>query len=262
MPGRLGFAVAVHADADIVLIDEVLSVGDANFRERCTREMEELRDSGKTLVLVSHNMGAISTLCARTIVLDQGEVKFEGPTGDAIRFYSDLLRINTLKKIKREEQKAAIHSSHGMPKYHVWDVEVLPAPGESAAAFDARNGLAAAFSIGSRKYSGEILTFVEIAHDTGLVLVEERTRVRLPPPGSALRVTITFEGGLPLKSGSYILRAGAKDPTGVVEVGSAETSFVISTGSASEHAAIAPRFRATVEEIDPATMPARPMAVS
>jgi ABC-type polysaccharide/polyol phosphate transport system ATPase subunit len=88
---RLGFAIAVHVDPDVLLVDEVLSVGDAAFQERSLARMRSFVERGKTVVLVSHDLSAIRSLCARTVVLDHGRLVYDGPTEDAIDHYSDLV---------------------------------------------------------------------------------------------------------------------------------------------------------------------------
>ena len=84
---RLGFAVAVHMKPDILIVDEVLSVGDANFKAKAQKKMMELLHSGISVIFVSHNMGQVESLCNRTIYLDRGNIKFIGKTKDAIDFY-------------------------------------------------------------------------------------------------------------------------------------------------------------------------------
>lgn len=79
MYSRLGFAVAVHTEVDVLLVDEVLSVGDAIFRQKCDEKMQELRSQGKTMFVVSHNIGTVKKLCERGIVLQKGKVAYDGP---------------------------------------------------------------------------------------------------------------------------------------------------------------------------------------
>lgn len=86
MYSRLGFSVAVHTELDILLVDEILSVGDAAFRQKCNSKMKELRASGKTMFVVSHNVGTVKELCERGIVLEQGRVVFDGPIDEAAEF--------------------------------------------------------------------------------------------------------------------------------------------------------------------------------
>lgn len=86
MYSRLGFSVAVHTEFDILLVDEILSVGDAVFRKKCEDRMLELKAQGKTLFVVSHNAGQVKKLCERGVVLQDGKPAFDGPVNDAVNF--------------------------------------------------------------------------------------------------------------------------------------------------------------------------------
>lgn len=86
---RLAFAVAAHLDSEIMLVDEVLAVGDADFQKRCLSKMEDVRNSGKTILFVSHNMTAISNLCSRAILLEKGQITFSGNVKETISKYSE-----------------------------------------------------------------------------------------------------------------------------------------------------------------------------
>jgi len=82
---RLAFAVAIHTECDIFLMDEMLSVGDQPFKRKCMRKIMELKESGKTMVYVSHNPRQVLRVCNRGIVLEKGELVFEGPAEDAVK---------------------------------------------------------------------------------------------------------------------------------------------------------------------------------
>lgn len=81
---RLAFSVAIHVELDVLLVDEILSVGDAPFREKCRIKFIELTEKNKTLVVVSHDMAMIRELCTRGIVIHKGEVVYDGPVEGAI----------------------------------------------------------------------------------------------------------------------------------------------------------------------------------
>ena len=81
---RLAFSVAIHVELDVLLVDEILSVGDAPFREKCRLKFEELISEGKTLVVVSHDMEMVRELCTRGIVINKGEVVYDGGVEGAI----------------------------------------------------------------------------------------------------------------------------------------------------------------------------------
>src|SRR5438445_706678 len=84
---RLAFAVAAHLEPDILLVDEVLAVGDVAFQKKCLGKMGEVAGEGRTVLFVSHNMAVMQTLCRRGIVLDQGRVQFDGTIRDAVSLY-------------------------------------------------------------------------------------------------------------------------------------------------------------------------------
>jgi ABC-type polysaccharide/polyol phosphate transport system ATPase subunit len=84
---RLAFAVAAHMNAPIVVVDEVLAVGDAEFQQKCLGKMAEMTQAGRTVVFVSHDLGAIRQLCPRTVWLDEGRVKADGPSAEVIDEY-------------------------------------------------------------------------------------------------------------------------------------------------------------------------------
>ena len=85
---RLAFAVAAHLEPEILIVDEVLSVGDTAFQEKCMGKMQDVSHSeGRTVLFVSHNMGAIQSLCAKGIVLSAGKVAFDGATRNAVSHY-------------------------------------------------------------------------------------------------------------------------------------------------------------------------------
>jgi lipopolysaccharide transport system ATP-binding protein len=89
---RLAFAVAAHIEPEILIVDEVLAVGDASFQQKCLGKMSDLSaNDGRTLIFVSHNLAAIQTLCDRCIVIDGGRVLFDGDTSTAVGHYLSVL---------------------------------------------------------------------------------------------------------------------------------------------------------------------------
>ncbi len=84
---RLAFSVAINVNAEILLIDEILSVGDQHFQEKCFKKMEELKNEGKTMVLVTHSMESVKQLCTRAIWLSDGQVRLDGPTDEVVSEY-------------------------------------------------------------------------------------------------------------------------------------------------------------------------------
>jgi lipopolysaccharide transport system ATP-binding protein len=89
---RLAFAVAVHLRPEILIVDEVLAVGDGDFQRRCMAKMDEVARSGRTILLVSHNMGSIQSLCSRVIYLEDGRILHDGAPDEVVARYLDKLQ--------------------------------------------------------------------------------------------------------------------------------------------------------------------------
>ncbi|MCI0459361.1 MAG: ABC transporter ATP-binding protein [Gemmataceae bacterium] len=100
---RLAFAVAAHLEPDILLVDEVLAVGDADFQRRCLHKMDEISASGRTVLLVSHNLASIQALCKLALTLDQGKLLEVGPAAVQVSRY--LGRLVTLAQVPLQERR-------------------------------------------------------------------------------------------------------------------------------------------------------------
>lgn len=105
---RLAFSVAINVDADILLIDEILAVGDQHFQDKCYKKLEELKNSGKTIVIVTHSLDVVKKLCHRAIWIYKGEVRLDGDPVYVIDEYLD-----QVAKDHKEERKKAIESRKG-----------------------------------------------------------------------------------------------------------------------------------------------------
>ena len=95
---RLGFAVAAYLEPEILLVDEILAVGDAEFQKKCLGKMKNIGSQGKTVIFVSHNMNAVESLCDKVIVLVKGKLKFIGNQKEAIQYYTE----NALEDVRGE----------------------------------------------------------------------------------------------------------------------------------------------------------------
>lgn len=105
---RLAFSVAINVDADVLLIDEILAVGDQHFQDKCYKKLEELKNSGKTIVIVTHSLDVVKKLCHRAIWIYKGEVRLDGDPAYVIDEYLD-----QVAKDHKEERKKAIESGKG-----------------------------------------------------------------------------------------------------------------------------------------------------
>ena len=93
MQVRLAFSVAIQADADIYLCDEVLAVGDMSFQKKCFDTFHEFKKSGKTIIYVTHDLPSVKEFCSKTVLLDHGEMLSYGPTEDVVKKYLEILGV-------------------------------------------------------------------------------------------------------------------------------------------------------------------------
>ena len=111
MYSRLGFSVAAHMDPDVLIVDEVLSVGDISFQAKCAQKMRGLMGSGATIILVSHQISLIQSLCKRAILLDHGQMLKDGPVDEVIPEYQ-----NTTFKRNEDSFKHKVKAEEGRVK--------------------------------------------------------------------------------------------------------------------------------------------------
>ena len=114
---RLGFAVAAHLEPEILVVDEVLAVGDADFQKKCIGKMKDISGYGRTVIFVSHNMTSIRNLCSKAIVLDKGQVTYSGSVENAIQIYLKKNDLNNLDSIKINIESANRKYSTGEAFY-------------------------------------------------------------------------------------------------------------------------------------------------
>ena len=211
MTVRLGFAVSAHSDPDILLVDEVLAVGDMSFTLKCFDYMGELQRQGTTIVVVSHNLAAIERLCPRTIVMQSGRAIFDGPTIDGIAAYHEAL-------LPVGDQPAAPTSTD--PEHDVVDVtelQLVDDAGGNAARVDGGSRLRARLSLTARVPVQNPFVTVTVISPDGVPVYRERN-ILTPFPDLVPGRPATWEVDLlaRLPTGSYSLsvsvcRAAATD---------------------------------------------------
>jgi lipopolysaccharide transport system ATP-binding protein len=141
---RLAFSIAAHFEPEVLLVDEVLAVGDAEFQRRCLGRMEDLSREGRTVVFVSHNMQVLARLCDRAILIERGEVTQDGPSEAVVAHY--------LQAVTGTGSRRAWPDLDGAPggKWaRLREVRVVDGAGEVASAIDVRRpvGIEIAFTV-------------------------------------------------------------------------------------------------------------------
>ena len=220
---RLAFAVAAHLDPEILIIDEVLAVGDAAFQEKCLGKINEVARSGRTVLFVSHNMAAIQAFCTRVIVIDEGRISFDGPASEGVeRYYRSFSSRETSGRYVREKPV--------VPETKAWIVMAACTDGDGCP--------------NAETHSGETLNFDIIVHATtplpGLQLgigLENTRGVRVCTLHTKCEPTLKFNrpaggyrlscsvSGLVLASGRYHARIQLENGDEVVELLESALSF-------------------------------------
>ncbi len=154
---RLAFAVAAHVKADLLLVDEVLSVGDARFQQKSMDRMKQLRDSGATIVFVSHNLLAIQSFCSRAILLSGGKLVADGITKDVIKVYKELEEQSKLqagqKALSANGRSEHIVNEDNAP-LEITQIELFDQTGEQSDAFQSDGVLGIRVKFVARKRLG------------------------------------------------------------------------------------------------------------
>ncbi len=130
---RLAFSVAAHVKPDILLIDEVLAVGDAGFRQKCIARMEEMRQDGITLVFVSHNAFMVQKMCDRVIYLSDGKIKLQGEAEEVCKVYESDIRRH---KEEKAQSSQLIRYQSGKDLIEIKDVEIVDSKNRSKDVFE------------------------------------------------------------------------------------------------------------------------------
>ena len=180
---RLAFSVAIHSDPDIFLVDEVLAVGDEEFQQRCRAKIRELRDSGKTIVFVSHDLNIVNELCDRVILLQEGKIAQKGSAQSTIDFY--------LQSIGRQE---------GMAFLKAGPLELIFNNGRIAL-FNEGHML----TTGNGGYGSILSRGVWYDSTSANWYVESRTHNELVATGTFTRIPITQTWRIKLETPSVIL---------------------------------------------------------
>ncbi|MEU8136776.1 ABC transporter ATP-binding protein [Streptodolium elevatio] len=195
MQMRLGFAVAAFLEPDVLLVDEVLAVGDALFQQKCLDRMRAVLEQGTTLVLVSHDLASVESICTRGVWLEQGDIRADGPIRAALRGYRDSVEEETGLRVKTDEPvRMAYCDVRGIDQ---------PAPTTSAP-------MVVDLDFTTER-TGPAVLHIGVTEGTASPVFTARREIYLGWAGNQVRCTI---GQLPLPRGRYALWVGIYDKEG------------------------------------------------
>jgi ABC-type polysaccharide/polyol phosphate transport system ATPase subunit len=200
---RLGFAIAAHIDADVLLLDEVFAVGDEQFQRKCFGKIFEFKQRGGTIVFVSHDASAVERLCDRAILLRDGSVAFDGPTHDAIVRYRQQLAGD-----RDPAERAAGLKEWGSGEARIEGVELLGPEGEPRTQFLGGESLTLRLRVNAEQPVPPLRISLELRDVSGLLVAGSGHS--LEEPG-----TVRFDvDELPLADGRFRVRLGLTDEGG------------------------------------------------
>jgi ABC-type polysaccharide/polyol phosphate transport system ATPase subunit len=204
---RLGFAVAAHIEADVLLLDEVFAVGDEAFQRKCFAKIFEHKQRGGTIVFVSHDASAVERLCERAVLLRDGRVEFDGPTADAMVRYHRLLAADA-----DPAERAGGLAEWGTLEAHLADVALLGPEGEPRLQFLAGEPLALELRVDSPSGLAPPRLAWELRGEAGLLVAAGDLDLDGVGWAAGNGVPLRFEvDSLPLADGRFSFRLGLVD---------------------------------------------------
>jgi lipopolysaccharide transport system ATP-binding protein len=191
---RLAFAVAAHLEPEILLVDEVLAVGDINFQKKCLGKMGDVARAGRTVVLVSHQLNQIRRLCHRVVWVDDGSIRQDGPTHDVVSAYESAMSRNSLGEEAGRDAHAAAQT-----RFLSWEVVAPSGSGPHTLSAIAPTTVSFALSVHAPIRNGHhgIALF---NNDRQLIWASAAESLQFQPGRHELRYTFPM---LPLRPGPY-----------------------------------------------------------
>jgi lipopolysaccharide transport system ATP-binding protein len=160
---RLAFAVAAHLETEILLVDEVLAVGDAAFQEKCLGKMEDVSQKGRTVIFVTHNMSSVANLCNSAILLDEGRIKTSGETAKVIDEY-----LSSLKTLTASADLNSYQRRRGTGEARITGVSISDNHGKPCTSFKYGDDICFRYMIEAKKSCPKLITVVWIKTATGI----------------------------------------------------------------------------------------------
>ena len=218
---RLGFAVAVNVDPDVLVVDEVLAVGDENFQRKCLERIRSFQEDGRTILFVTHAADLVREICDRAMVLNQGRMAGTGTPGEAVRMFREVMLESTgspLEVTGTEELEAERPAAERRPVLQVTAVDVEHPGSGSRPYLTPGEPLTVQIAFEAMEAVNDIVFVLEIRGDSGGLIHRCDTEILDCPfdaPLGSGRAEFTYES-VPLLDGTYSLAVGIRSRTGGV----------------------------------------------
>jgi lipopolysaccharide transport system ATP-binding protein len=205
---RLAFAVAAQLEPEVVLIDEVLAVGDVQFQKKCLNKMQDIGQQGRTVLFVSHNMQAVTRLCPRTILLKGGEILADGPSHQIVSFY-----MNSERTTKAERKWDTLEEAPGDEVVRLIATRVRTQDGRPAEAVDIREPIDVEMEYEVLQPDQVFMIYFHVVNDEGvevfLSIDNDNVWRNQPRPSGRYVSTATIPGNL-MSEGIFFISVGVR----------------------------------------------------
>jgi ABC-type polysaccharide/polyol phosphate transport system ATPase subunit len=207
---RLAFSVAAHLEPDIVIVDEVLAVGDAEFQRRCITRMSELTDEGRTVLFVSHDLGAVGRLCNRVVWIDGGRTQHDGRAAEVLELYQRSVRVDVqprwMSRFELDPESAVDFVS----------AELVGLEEGSGTAVRRGEPVSIGLEFMTRQPTARLEIGISVLDQRGITVLDDACEATLAGPGRRAgethRATVTLPGVL--AAGTYQIRGRIGDRRG------------------------------------------------
>ncbi len=214
MLSRLGFSVAAHVDPDVLLVDEVLAVGDISFQSRCAEKMRELLNSGVTILIVSHNIALIQNLCSRVILFSKGEIIKEGKCSEVIPYYENLVFMQREGELKKKLESGSYKVKvEQKTDVDIESVQLIGKDGQEKESFYVDEEFSVAMEYNAKQKIPDPVFVLGIVRADGVMCCSSSTKtngIDIKEIEGKARIKVSF-GKLNLAPGIYAVRVGVWD---------------------------------------------------
>jgi lipopolysaccharide transport system ATP-binding protein len=217
MQVRLAFTVAILARTDLLIMDEVLAVGDASFQEKCFETFNTYKREGKTIVLVSHDLGALEEYCDRVLLFNHGQVIADGPAAEVTSAYHRMIAEHSMATAQERSTVSVLRdpTQSDARAVEILSVSLLDAKGQPSRGFDSGAPMTLAVQLLAHRDVGDFVCGMAIRRTDGLLVAGTNTlldHVSVPsnPPGGIISIRYNIDS-LPLLAGGYIIQVSAHD---------------------------------------------------
>jgi lipopolysaccharide transport system ATP-binding protein len=231
---RLGFAVASCIEPEILLVDEVLAVGDASFRQKCLKRIKSLLDEGTSMIFVSHDLNMVQGVCANVIYIKEGQIKFSGKTKDAISIYERDLHEEQAQKFSKVIKKEMLNE---LTDVKIKQVEIFNSKGEKSSEFSSEQPVEIQVSYFASREIANANAVVRIVRSDGLTVCRLRSSIdgvsMILPQGDG-KISAFIEP-LQLTGGNYFVVWTIKTENDLVLLDGSQSEWFYVSGSPLSH---------------------------